>query len=107
MRPKQILEFGSCSVQKKTLLPVADYPYGWGWGRDDRRRLWQVKAFDVEEPDLDLSGQEELDVLGGLAAHHVSPEQSVEGVAPGTDVMIFKIFSPKNLAFLTQNRAKF
>jgi hypothetical protein len=30
---------------------------------------------------------------------------------PGTDVMIFKIFSPKNLAkklaFLTQNKAKF
>jgi hypothetical protein len=31
-------------------------------------------------------------------------------MAPGTDVMIFKIFSPKNsakkLAFLTQNKAK-
>jgi hypothetical protein len=30
---------------------------------------------------------------------------------PGTDVMVFKIFSPKNLAkklaFLTQNKAKF
>jgi hypothetical protein len=32
------------------------------------------------------------------------------GLPPGTDVMIFKIFSPKNsakkLAFLTQNKAK-
>jgi hypothetical protein len=32
-------------------------------------------------------------------------------MAPGTDVMIFKIFSPKNfakkMAFLTQNKAKF
>jgi hypothetical protein len=32
------------------------------------------------------------------------------GLDPGTDVMIFKIFSPKNsakkLAFLTQNKAK-
>jgi hypothetical protein len=34
-----------------------------------------------------------------------------EEVSPGTDVMIFKIFSPKifakKLAFLTQNKAKF
>jgi hypothetical protein len=33
------------------------------------------------------------------------------GLPTGTDVMIFKIFSPKNLAkilaFLTQNKAKF
>jgi lipoprotein signal peptidase len=33
------------------------------------------------------------------------------GLAPGTDVMILKIFSPKNfakkMAFFTQNNAKF
>jgi hypothetical protein len=29
------------------------------------------------------------------------------GYIPGTDVMIFKIFSPKKLAFWTQNNAKF
>jgi hypothetical protein len=35
----------------------------------------------------------------------------VRGLTPGTDVMIFKILSPKylakQLAFLTQNKAKF
>jgi hypothetical protein len=39
------------------------------------------------------------------------PESETIAMSPGTDVMIFKIFSPKKsatkLAFLTQNKAEF
>jgi hypothetical protein len=46
-----------------------------------------------------------------LVLHHVARHHAVKvGINPGTDVMIFKIFSPKKiakkLAFLTQNKAK-
>jgi hypothetical protein len=40
----------------------------------------------------------------------LSLKLAIVGLAPGADVMIFKIFSPKNsakkLTFLTQNKAK-
>jgi hypothetical protein len=42
--------------------------------------------------------------------HLVTTKNNLDAYVPGTDVMIFKIFSPKNsakkLAFLTQNKAK-
>jgi hypothetical protein len=41
----------------------------------------------------------------------VSTRQALSDLVAGTDVMIFKIFSPKNsakkLAFLTENKANF
>jgi hypothetical protein len=54
-----------------------------------------------------------LELDGSLVATSILKRKRKEPFLqfPGTDVMIFKIFSPKNsakkLAFLNQNKAKF
>jgi hypothetical protein len=54
----------------------------------------------INEPESGAGGNEE-DVFGEPGVIHVSPQdkEAIERVRePGTDVMIFKIFSLKNLA---------
>ena len=77
-----IQAFTVCHWRKTLSIPNPADSHWRGWGWNCRGNLGQLDPFNVQKFYLDFHRQEDVDVLDGFFADHVSTEEGVDGVAP-------------------------